>query len=93
MKSPDDCSGDRDHTVRATESLQDGTRWCPVPEAGPIRTPRPVDVLPLVPCRSESVLKIRAAAAAAAAAAVDLMVVNGTWLCYTNQGMAARQRA
>ena len=58
-----------------------------------MRTPRPVDVLPLVPCRlrSESVLKIRAAAAAAAA--VDLMVVNGTWLCYTNQGMAARQRA
>ena len=48
---------------------------------GPVR----VDALPLVPCRTEPVLKIRA---------VGLTVVNGKWSCgYTDQGMAARQRA
>ena len=48
------------------------------------RTPGPVDALPLEPCRTEPVLKIRA---------VVLTVANRKWLCdYTNQGMAARQR-
>ena len=57
-----------------------------VPGGGPLkRTPGPVDALPLVPCRAEPVLKIRA---------VGLMVVNGKWSCdYTDQGMAARRRA
>ena len=49
------------------------------------RTPGPVDALPLVPCRTEPVLKIRA---------VGLTVVNVKWSCdYTDQGIAARQRA
>ena len=57
-----------------------------VPGGRPLkRTPGPVDALPLVPCRTEPVLKIRA---------VGLTVVNGKWSCdYTDQGMAARQRA
>ena len=57
-----------------------------VPGGGPLkRTPGPVDALPLVPCRTEPVLKIRA---------VGLIVVNGKWSCdYTDQGMAARHRA
>ena len=57
-----------------------------MPGGGPLkRTPGPVDALPLVPCRTEPVLKIRA---------VGLTVVNGKWLCdYTNKGVAARQRA
>ena len=48
--------GDRDPAVRATESLQDGTRC---PEAGPGKTPLlgPVDERPPVPCRTEPVLE------------------------------------
>ena len=78
-------------TVRGIVTLQFVRReplgWYPsVPGGGPLRrTPGPVDALPLVPCRTEPVLKIRA---------VGLIVVNGKWLCdYTDQGMAARHRA
>ena len=57
-----------------------------------VKNPGPVDALPLVPCRTEPVLKI---------GAVDLYCTlcsrqftdhkKGKWLCH--QGMAARQRA
>ena len=65
-------------------SLLDGKAIanCQEPETSPSG---PVDALPLVPCRTEPVLKIRV---------VDLIVVNGKWLSdYTDQRMAARQRA
>ena len=78
-------------TVRGIVTLQFVRReplgwYLLVPGGGPLkRTPGPVDALPLVPCRTEPVLKIRA---------VGLIVVNGKWSCdYTDQGMAARHRA
>ena len=59
------------------------TRWCP--EAGPVKNPG---------TRRRTAARTVQDRAGAEIRAVGLTVVNGKWLCdYTDQGVAARQRA